>query len=39
MDKEQILLYLSKIVEKDIEEIKNLPENTRLSDIGLDCMT
>ena len=38
MDKEQILLYLSKIVERDIEEIKNLPENARLSDIGLDSI-
>ena len=38
MDKEQILLCLSKILEKDIDEIKRLPENAPLIDIGLESI-
>lgn len=38
MDKEQILLYLAKVLEKDIEDIKNFPENAPLSDNGLDSI-
>lgn len=38
MNKEKILLLLGNIVEKDINEINNLPDNTNLSDIGLNSI-
>ena len=38
MDKEQILWCLSTILEKDIDEIKRLPENAPLNNIGLESI-